>query len=168
MLSSNILLLSAHTQKLGGPLMTPIDLHVPFNEKDAVKALGAKWDAPRRTWYVPSDLTSDAFSRWLPLAPEPRLFVDLVPNTAWFSNLRFELNASEWAAVKNKTYRATNFVCEACGGRGPDHPVECHERWTYVEDARITTSLNTHDCWTIALHDFGDTFEVVWCPEGLS
>ncbi len=117
--------------------MTRIDLHVPFNEKDAAKALGAKWDAPRRTWYVPSNLTSDAFSRWLPPAPEPRLFVDLVPNTAWFSNLRSELNASEWAAVKNKTYRTANYVCEACGGRGPDHPVECHERWTYVEDVQL-------------------------------
>lgn len=115
-------------------MKTHIDLHVPYEEKEAAKALGAKWDATRRTWYVPNGLASDAFSRWLPRPPEPRLFVDLVPNTAWFSNLRSELTESEWAAVKTKTYRAANYLCEVCGGRGPNHPVECHERWTYIED----------------------------------
>jgi len=39
--------------------------------------------------------------------------------------------------VKTKTYRAANYICEACGGRGPNHPVECHERWTYIEDVHL-------------------------------
>lgn len=29
-----------------------IDLNVPFHEKEQVKALGAKWDAVQKTWYV--------------------------------------------------------------------------------------------------------------------
>jgi hypothetical protein len=121
--------------------MTRIDLKVPFEEKDAAKGLGAKWDASRRTWYISEGLSSAAFSRWMPLPstklPEVRLYVDLVPNTAWFSNLRSVLTLPEWAAVKTRTFRAANYVCEICGGRGPNHPVECHERWTYIEDVHL-------------------------------
>jgi hypothetical protein len=39
--------------------MMRINLNVSFANKDKVKALGARWDAARRTWYVvdPDDLT---------------------------------------------------------------------------------------------------------------
>ena len=42
-----------------------IDLQVPYPEKDTAKALGARWDAAKRIWYVKdvSDLTP--FSRWI-------------------------------------------------------------------------------------------------------
>jgi hypothetical protein len=43
-----------------------INLVTPFAEKDAVKALGARWDATKKLWYIidVSDLTS--FLRWIP------------------------------------------------------------------------------------------------------
>ena len=43
-----------------------IDLQVPYPEKDTAKALGARWDAAKKIWYVKdvSDLTP--FSRWIP------------------------------------------------------------------------------------------------------
>jgi hypothetical protein len=43
-----------------------IDLKVPFAEKDAAKALGARWDAAKKIWYVKdvSDITP--FLRWDP------------------------------------------------------------------------------------------------------
>jgi hypothetical protein len=43
-----------------------INLVTPFAEKDAVKALGARWDTTRKTWYIADvdDLTP--FMRWLP------------------------------------------------------------------------------------------------------
>ena len=43
-----------------------VDLKVPYPEKDTAKALGARWDAAKRIWYVKdvSDLTP--FSRWIP------------------------------------------------------------------------------------------------------
>lgn len=28
-------------------------LEVPFSEKEAAKAAGARWDASRRSWYAP-------------------------------------------------------------------------------------------------------------------
>ena len=43
-----------------------IDLKVPYPEKDTAKALGARWDAAKKIWYVKdvSDLTP--FLRWIP------------------------------------------------------------------------------------------------------
>ena len=75
-----------------------------------------------------------------------RLFIDLVPSSAWFSNLRSEVLDAEWGTIKSKTFRAANYHCEACGGQGPNHPVECHERWSYEEDIGVQIL-----CGTIAL-----------------
>jgi Domain of unknown function (DUF5710) len=43
-----------------------INLKTPFAEKDAAKALGARWDANQKVWYIVdvSDLTP--FLRWIP------------------------------------------------------------------------------------------------------
>lgn len=43
-----------------------INLVTPFAEKDAVKALGARWDAAKKNWYIidVEDLTP--FLRWIP------------------------------------------------------------------------------------------------------
>jgi hypothetical protein len=74
-----------------GPLRTgtstgPVAwLHVPYAEKDQAKALGARWDAPARSWYVPAGRDLAPFARWLPTepavdldAPGPRLAVWVV------------------------------------------------------------------------------------------
>lgn len=39
-------------------------LAVPFAEKDAAKKLGARWNADRRSWYVPPGTDVSLFSRW--------------------------------------------------------------------------------------------------------
>ena len=39
-------------------------LAVPFAEKDAAKKLGARWNAERRSWYVPPGVNVSLFSRW--------------------------------------------------------------------------------------------------------
>lgn len=43
-----------------------INLVTPFAEKDAAKALGARWDGTKRVWYIVDvdDLTP--FMRWIP------------------------------------------------------------------------------------------------------
>jgi exodeoxyribonuclease VII large subunit len=40
-------------------------LKVPFQQKDAAKSLGAKWDATVSSWYVPEGVDTSAFSTWL-------------------------------------------------------------------------------------------------------
>lgn len=39
-------------------------LAVTFAEKDAAKKLGARWNAERRSWYVPPGIDVSLFSRW--------------------------------------------------------------------------------------------------------
>jgi Domain of unknown function (DUF5710) len=49
--------------------MPPIDIYVPFNEKDQAKQLGARWDAVRKTWFLTDGTDTAPFNKWL--APEP-------------------------------------------------------------------------------------------------
>jgi hypothetical protein len=43
-----------------------INLLTPFAEKDAVKALGARWDATRKLWYITDVVDLTPFARWIP------------------------------------------------------------------------------------------------------
>lgn len=125
-------------------------LTVPFTEKDAAKALGAQWSQVRHRWYVPTGMKLTPFQQWLhptqsiesshPLSKNrvrTPLFVDMVPKSAWYANLRSELTPVEWEAVKLKTFANAGHCCEACDKRGPKWPVECHERWLFDEQTNI-------------------------------
>ena len=39
-------------------------LNVPYAQKDEAKALGAKWDASNKKWYVPGSLDITLFEKW--------------------------------------------------------------------------------------------------------
>lgn len=41
-------------------------LQVPFEQKDAAKALGARWLPSEKTWYVPHGADIELFKRWWP------------------------------------------------------------------------------------------------------
>lgn len=43
-----------------------INLVTPFAEKDAVKALGARWDAAKKLWYITDVADLTPFMRWIP------------------------------------------------------------------------------------------------------
>ena len=128
-------------------------LNVPFQEKDIAKQLGAKWSPDEKAWYVPDGVDLEKFSRWEVKRPKPDapyvkrdripLFVDLIPKSAWFSNLRSELSSLEWEAVKKKTFALAGHHCEACAGQGSKWPVECHERFTYNDETKTQTLTRT-------------------------
>ena len=40
-------------------------LKVPYAEKDEAKALGARWNPTRKSWYVPDGVALEPFARWL-------------------------------------------------------------------------------------------------------
>jgi Domain of unknown function (DUF5710) len=46
--------------------MPPTDLNVPFHERDDAKRLGARWDAVRKTWFLPDCAVTALFTKWLP------------------------------------------------------------------------------------------------------
>ena len=43
-----------------------INLVTPFAEKDAVKALGGRWDAAKKCWYIVDVADLSPFMRWIP------------------------------------------------------------------------------------------------------
>lgn len=43
-----------------------INLVTPFAEKDAVKALGARWDSTKKLWYITDVADLTPFARWIP------------------------------------------------------------------------------------------------------
>ena len=43
-----------------------INLVTPFAEKDAAKALGARWDATKKCWYIVDMDDLKPFMRWIP------------------------------------------------------------------------------------------------------
>lgn len=139
-------------------------LHVPFDQKDKAKALGARWDSAQKKWFVPAGMSVQLFSQWLnaPSVPvqapkktldtslwvavpehSPKLYVDLVPKTGWYSNLRSELAKEEWDLVRHTAYKLAGNKCEICGDSGFNqnfrHAVEAHERWSF--DATTGTQI---------------------------
>jgi len=66
-----------------------------------------------------------------------KLTIELVPQTSHFKNLRSELSAADWNALRKQAYIHADFTCQICGGVGDKHPVECHEIWEYNDKTHI-------------------------------
>jgi hypothetical protein len=69
-----------------------------------------------------------------------KLTIELVPSTAWYSNVRSNVTPAEWDVLRKECYKKAGYKCEVCGGKGPNHPVECHEIWEY-DDGDCTQTL---------------------------
>jgi hypothetical protein len=126
-------------------------LEVPYHEKDAAKAAGARWDPTERAWFAPRPGMA-ALERWTARAPLPHtlpgedrsfgagLFVDLVPSSCWFTNVRSCVNRRDWDRLRHMVYRRAGNKCEACGAeRDPaaGRWLEAHERWKYHDAMRV-------------------------------
>jgi hypothetical protein len=98
----------------------------PYAEKDAAKAAGARWDPAARRWYDPRDATP-ALQRWAARPEVPAvlpgedrtfgagLFVDLVPRSCWFTNVRSCVTQQDWERLRRPIFRRAGYRCEACG-----------------------------------------------------
>ena len=42
------------------------NLNVPFEQKDAARRLGAKWDGARKVWFVENVENLQQFLEWIP------------------------------------------------------------------------------------------------------
>jgi len=67
----------------------------------------------------------------------PKLTIELVPETCWFSNVRTSVSEQVWDRLRTECYRAAGNRCQICNGRGPNWPVECHEIWFYDDKKHI-------------------------------
>ncbi|WP_408953923.1 DUF5710 domain-containing protein [Methylomonas sp. DH-1] len=63
-------------------------LNVPYAQKDAAKALGARWDAANKKWYIPAGKDPEPFGQWLGSAEPAAAKADSVtPVTALAANI---------------------------------------------------------------------------------
>jgi len=63
-----------------------------------------------------------------------KLTIELVPATAWYSNLRGVLPRKEWDNIRFKVYNDHNNCCAICGASGR---LNCHEIWEYDDFQHI-------------------------------
>ncbi len=67
-----------------------------------------------------------------------KLTIELVPSTAWYTNVRSNVSGAQWDVIRRKSYQKANHVCEICGdvgtNQGVRHKVECHEIWEYDDE----------------------------------
>lgn len=68
---------------------------------------------------------------------DARLAIELVPRTSWYASVRNHVSESEWDRLRKPVYKRAGSRCEICGGRGPAHPVECHEIWQYDDEVSV-------------------------------
>jgi hypothetical protein len=68
---------------------------------------------------------------------DPKLSVELVPSSCWFSNVRSHVSITVWDQLRKSAYQKASYRCEICGGRGPKWPVECHEIWHYDDEKQV-------------------------------
>lgn len=150
--------------------MTRLWLDVPFQQKDAAKAAGARWDPQARRWYAPDRRQS--LWDWAPkpalpglLPGEDRefgsgLFVDMVPSSCWFTNVRSCVDERDWERLRRMVYGRVEHRCEACG-RTADRDqgiwLEAHERWAYDPETRVQT-LRRLVCLCTPCHQLGTHF----------
>lgn len=128
-------------------------LDVPYIEKDAAKALGARWDQAVKRWYDPKP-PSPGLDRWAARPDVPDLlpgedrefgsglFVDMVPRTCWFTNVRTCVSPQDWERLRRMITRRAGHRCEICGaGEDPasGRRLEAHERWAYDVRNRVQT-----------------------------
>lgn len=99
-------------------------LQVKPEQVNEAVALGAKYDGRMKSYYVPEELALTPFESFMTLP------IELVPSSMWEKNVRSEYK-DEWRMMKRKVYQKAGYRCEICGGKGHEHPVECHEKWSY-------------------------------------
>ncbi|MEU6406064.1 DUF5710 domain-containing protein [Streptomyces sp. NPDC046985] len=126
-------------------------LDVPYAEKDQAKAAGARWDPAAKRWYAPRKGMT-ALELWAAAPDVPDLlpgedrtlgeglFVDLVPSSCWFTNVRSCVSPRDWERLRRMITRRAGMRCEACGAaenRDAKRWLEAHERWVYDDAARV-------------------------------
>ncbi|MCB0321651.1 MAG: hypothetical protein KDD60_12055, partial [Bdellovibrionales bacterium] len=132
----------------GGSLKRELDkykivyLDIPFSEKERAKELGARWCPNKKSWYTftenMTNFPSDDHGGIL--AGEDRdfggntLFVDLIPKSCWFTNVRYCIDRADWDTLRRRVYKRVKNICECCGKRvRKGESLEAHERWSYKD-----------------------------------
>jgi 5-methylcytosine-specific restriction endonuclease McrA len=77
--------------------MSKIYLIVPFENKNQAKKIVEKFEN-----IIDEDNNS-------------HLFIDLIPKTCWFSNIRSYIYNEYWLRIRKYIYERVNYKCQCCG-----------------------------------------------------
>lgn len=124
-------------------LGTPI--WVPFDEREAATALGASWRGGIGRYVVPQSRSLEPFARWnrpdiTDFPGEDRsaggssLYVDLIPQSCWFTNVRSCVDAVDWLRIRHFVGNRCGWTCEVCGQES--ERLDVHERWEFDDASR--------------------------------
>ncbi|MFI8528393.1 DUF5710 domain-containing protein [Promicromonospora sukumoe] len=152
--------------------MERIWLDVPFEEKDEAKELGARWAPDAKRWFAPRP-GMKRLERWAALPEIPDLlpgedrsfgsglFVDLVPSTCWFTNVRSCVSPKDWERLRRMITRRAGMRCEICGANQDKEThrwLEAHERWAFDETTGVQRLVRLiclcTDCHTVTHFGF--------------
>jgi hypothetical protein len=122
-------------------------LDVVSADRARVRRLGARWERAEGAWKAPSPgLAIWAPWRRLPdvLEGEDRtfgqgLYVDMIPSTSWYRNVRSAVSERDWYRVSQMVRRRAGWRCEVCGVgiNGDRDLLDAHERWRFDQATRV-------------------------------
>jgi hypothetical protein len=115
-----------------------INLNCPFSEKDTAKALGARWDADKRVWYLEGIEDITPFMQWIPKhqAENPAQLITLAQYqsdkyagachalshvAAKAFGIPYPLEAGWFKKYKNRTAPITALDAKPSKGKGKRH-----------------------------------------------
>jgi len=117
-----------------------IYLNIPYSSKKVAKDYGAIWDKECKKWFCedPENELCQLFEIYkkIEIIGEDRtiggndLFIDMIPKTSYFKNVRSIFNESDWNLIRHHIYERTGHRCECCGAKRFKY-LEAHERWIF-------------------------------------
>jgi hypothetical protein len=117
-----------------------IYLNIPYSEKKVAKEYGAIWDKDCKKWFCEDESNElcklyDIYKE-IDIIGEDRsyggseLFIDMIPKTSYFKNVRSIFTESDWNLIRHHIYERTGHKCECCGAKRFKY-LEAHERWIF-------------------------------------
>jgi len=117
-----------------------IYLNIPYKDRKIANEYGAKWDKKLKRWYCEDDNELCSIYKKFPdeiiIIGEDRtaggneLYIDMIPKTSYFKNVRYCFSNNDWDIIRNHIYNRVNNRCECCGVKRSKF-LEAHERWQY-------------------------------------
>lgn len=117
-----------------------IYLNIPYSARKIAKEYGAIWDKDCKRWFC-EDETNELCNLYecykkIEIIGEDRnygenkLFIDMIPKTSYFKNVRSLFTEEDWNLIRHHIYERTGHKCECCGAKRSKY-LEAHERWIF-------------------------------------
>ena len=117
-----------------------IYLNIPYSSRKIAKEYGAIWDKHCKRWFCEDENNElcklyDIYKN-IEIIGEDRtvggneLFIDMIPKTSYFKNVRSIFKESDWNLIRHHIYARTGHKCECCGVKRFKY-LEAHERWIF-------------------------------------